>query len=136
MSQTEFRVKVILEATVSPSEDREKVAEALRNLVPGAQAVEARTSAGTSLVAEGQRALTFMRDQLRDRHVRAAARRQLLTGKKGNAASLMLNRQAAAVRVVALCGAPEESPLGPVYFTLESDRLDEAVDWLTAYAEG
>ena len=88
------------------------------------------------LVTSERGALDHVRDQLRDRRIRAAARRQLLVNKTGLATSMMLNRQAAAAGVVAVCGSPEESALGPIYFTLSSDTLDEAVDWLTAYAGG
>ncbi len=80
--------------------------------------------------------LSHLRDQLRDRHVRAAARRLLLYSIKGGRAELMLNRQAAVAGVVVVCGSPEESPLGPIYLRLESDNLPAAIDWLTAYDSG
>ena len=134
-NRADLRAKIALHATISPSEDKEKVAGALRNVVSGARGVESVSAATASLVTEDPKALAFVRDQLRDRHVRSAARRQLLLNRNGNVTSLMLNRQAAAARVIALCGTPDESPLGPIYLTLESDRLDEALDWLTAYAE-
>jgi uncharacterized protein len=136
MQEPEFWAKLVLEATVSPSEDPLRIAKALGNVVgeppaettPGARSVRHET--------ESKKALGQVRDQLRDRHVRAAARRQLLLRTKGNSASLMLNRQAAAAGVVAICGVPDESPLGPVYLTLKSDKLDAAIDWLAAYSEG
>ena len=136
MSHTEFSAKVILEATVSPSESQEKVSAALRNVVGGPVGDESADAGSARLVTEDSGALAHIRDQLRDRHIRSAARRQLLLNRRGGATSLMLNRQAAAAGVVALCGSPEESPLGPVYLTVESDRLDAVVDWLTAYAGG
>jgi predicted RNA binding protein with dsRBD fold (UPF0201 family) len=48
--------------------------------------------------------------------------------------SLMLNKQAAAAGVIALCGSTEESPLGPIYLTAESEQIATVIDWLTAYA--
>ena len=136
MSQPEFRARVILEAGVSPSEDVAKVAAALGGII-GRTAEE--VSQGTSearLVTDDSRALAFVRDQLRDRHVRSAARRQLLLNKTGRSTSLMLNRQAAAAGVLNVCGSAEESPLGPIVLTIESHSLDKVVDWLTAYSEG
>lgn len=136
MPPPEFGTKLTLEARVSPSEDPAKVEEALRNVVGGIQGEEVFDSRSARLTTVDARALSHIRDQLRDRHVRSAARRQLMLNVKGGTTSMMLNRQAAAAGVVALCGGPEESPLGPIYATIESDRLDGVLDWLTAYSEG
>lgn len=134
MSHPSFDARLILEATVSPSEDPHKVAAALGKVVGlGPEGVSVG-NLSARLVLEEQKALEHIRDQLRDRHIRSAARRQLLVNSSGVSTTLMLNRQAAAVGVVAVCGAPEESPLGPIYLTLSSNCLSEAIDWLTAYA--
>jgi predicted RNA binding protein with dsRBD fold (UPF0201 family) len=134
MSQPDFRATVTLEATIAPSEDPAKVAEALGRIVGEVPGEVLGASSSARLATDDRRALTRIRDQLRDRHVRAAARRQMLLNTRGHSTSLMLNRQAAAVGVVALCGSPEESPLGPICVTLESGTLDAVIDWLTAYS--
>jgi predicted RNA binding protein with dsRBD fold (UPF0201 family) len=134
MSLPDLRARLIVEATVSPSEDPAKVAQALGNVVglgPDAASVGPHSA---RLVTEGAKPLERIRDQLRDRHIRSAARRQLILNRTGGTTSMMLNRQAAAVGVVAVCGSPEESVLGPIYLTLSSDKLDETIDWLTAYS--
>jgi uncharacterized protein len=134
MSHPSFQARLILEATVSPSEDPQKVAAALGNVVGlGTDAVTVGNGSAR-LIAGEAKALEHVRDQLRDRRIRSAARRQLLVNGSGVSTSLMLNRQAAAAGVVAVCGTPEESPLGPIYLTLSSNRLTEAIDWLTAYS--
>ena len=136
MTEPDFGANLTLEAIVSPSEDPIRVARALVGLVNEA-AVE--VTQRTTLVrhqTSSVKALVHIREQLRDRHVRSAARRQLLLRKEGTTSSLLLNRQAAAAGVVAVCGTPEESPLGPVDLIIGSERLDEVIDWLTAYPEG
>ena len=133
MSQPEPRARLVLEATVSPSEDPARVLQAMKKVVGEAQCGVATGSDSARLVTEDPRALVHVRDQLRDRHVRAAARKQMLMKSSERSTSLMLNRQAAAAGVVALCGSPEESPLGPIYLTLESEKIDAVMDWLTAY---
>jgi predicted RNA binding protein with dsRBD fold (UPF0201 family) len=133
MSTPELKAKVELDATVSPSEDPAKILQAIKNVVGEAQCDVATDSHSVRLVTEDPRALVHIRDQLRDRHVRSAARRQMLLKNSGRSTFLMLNRQAATAGVVALCGSPEESPLGPIYLTLESEKIGNVVDWLTAY---
>jgi predicted RNA binding protein with dsRBD fold (UPF0201 family) len=136
MPPTEPAAKIVLEATVSPSEDPEKVARALGNVVgmgPEAAAIGPRTA---RLVTSDPKALEYVRDQLRDRHIRSAARRQMVLNREGRSTSMMLNRQAAAAGVVAVCGSPKESPLGPIYLILSSDELDKAMDLIAAYSGG
>ena len=135
MSHPEFRARLRLEAALSPSEDPEKVAGALRNVV-GCPLEPSAGKGHLSLATDDPRAISHVRDQLRDRHVRSAARRQLLVNSSGRTTSVMLNRQAAAAGVVAVCGSREESPLGPIYLVIESDDLAAVLDWLTAYGEG
>ncbi len=85
------------------------------------------------ITSTNRRSLEKIRDQLRDRRVRGVARRLLMTSTEGKKASVMLNRQAAFQGIVALCSSDEESPLGPIYMTLESDDLEALIGWLTAY---
>jgi predicted RNA binding protein with dsRBD fold (UPF0201 family) len=136
MSQPEFQAEVIVEGTISPSEDPSKVASAICGVV-GLEASTVQVGRDSArLRTWDPKVLTRVRDKLRDRHIRSTARRQLLLHRSGKSTSLMLNRQAAASGVLALCGTPEESPLGPFYLTMESDRLDEVIDWIAAYDEG
>lgn len=133
MSQLEFKARLVLEATVSPSEDAGKVFRAMENVFGGAH-FDSSSSPGTAtLMTEDPKALLHIRNKLRDRHVRSAARKQMLLSSSEGAASLMLNRQAAAAGVIAICGSPEESPLGPIRLTLRSQEIAAAIEWLTAY---
>ncbi len=136
MSQPEFLTKITLEATISPSEDPLKVAAAIGAVVGCEPSTVKLAARSARFHSQDPHVLSRFRDKLRDRHVRAAARRQLLVNSAGQSASMMLNRQAAAAGVVALCGTPGESPLGPIYVAIESERLGDAIDWLTAYEEG
>ena len=129
----EIDAEVVFRARVLPSEDPAQVAKALAFL-SGSATLETREGTRTVKASfEGTNSLNFLRDQLRDRRIRPAARRLLLRSSEDGEATLLLNRQAAAVSVVALCGAPGESPLGPVFLVLKSTKLQELIDWLTDY---
>ncbi len=133
--QPDPRVKVRLEATVAPSEDPDKVMSAVKSVI-GGNVREEVGKFGVRVVAEGPGTLQKLHDQFRDRHVRGAARRLLLSGVKGNSTTVLVNRQAATEGVIVLCSAPEESPLGPIYVTIACRGIDAVIGWLTAYEEG
>lgn len=132
-SHPDFKARAILEATISPSEDPAKVARSLGNVIGRGSEDVLVTPTSARLTTDDPKSLARIRDQLRDRHVRAAARRQMLLKMHGQSTSLMLNRQAATVGVIAVCGTPEESPLDPIYLTIESATLEIVIDWLAAY---
>jgi uncharacterized protein len=120
---------------LSPSEDPALVVQAMKNIFSAEGAVmEGRRV--IKIHGEGMDFLDRMHDQFRDRHIRGAARRLLLSGMKGKSTTVMFNRQAATAGVLALCGNADESPLGPIYVTIESKKLEAVIDWLTAYESG
>src|SRR5271169_5235445 len=90
-------------------------------------------AASIRLRSSSSRCLQKLHDQLRDRHVRDAARRLMLASLEGKVLPLKLNRQAAAAGVLALCSSAVESPLGPLNLEVEADDAEKLVDWLTAH---
>ena len=136
MPSPEFRLHVRAQATVAPSEDPAKVRVAVTNTLGECRQSLKENPQGIAIHSDDSASLTRLHDQLRDRRVRAAARRLLLTRREGSSVTVMFNRQAAHVGVLALCGSEAESPLGPIYLTIESDELDNVIEWLTAYETG
>ena len=136
MPKPDLKLRVSAEARVAPSEDPNKVKLALQRILgeSGLEVDESPTRIRAT--TEDAAKLTKLHDQLRDRHVRAAARRLLLSSIEGSTVTLMFNRQAAYAGVLALCGSEAESPLGPIYVTLESKQLEDVIEWLTAYETG
>lgn len=134
--RAELDFKVRLEATVALSEDPEKVLAAMLNVLGDAQHTQRVTKEAAVVESSDRRSLDRLHDQLRDRQVRGAARKRFLFGREAGRTTVMLNRQAAAAGVFALCDSEEESPLGPIYLTVESRNLDAVIEWLAAYREG
>jgi uncharacterized protein len=125
--------RVELRATVSPSEDPRKVLAAMRQVFGDCDCSVDEGADSIRLRSGSSRCLQRLHDQLRDRHVRDAARRLMLASVEGRVLPLKLNRQAAAAGVLALCSSAVESPLGPLNLEIEADDPQKVVDWLTAY---
>jgi predicted RNA binding protein with dsRBD fold (UPF0201 family) len=125
--------KVELRATVSASEDPEKVLAAMRQVLGDCDYSVDEGATSILLRSDSSRCLQKLHDQLRDRHVRDAARRLMLASLEGKLLPLKLNRQAAAAGVLALCSNAVESPLGPLNLEIVTDAPERMIDWLTAH---
>lgn len=136
MPQPEFRMWVTVEAPLALSEDPSKVKAAVANVLGECRYRVEEDSHRIAMISDDSASLAKLHDQLRDRHVRAAARRLLISRRDRNRVSVMFNRQAATAGVLSLCGSEWESPLGPIYLTIESEQLDDVIEWLTAYESG
>ena len=125
-------IDIIAESQVKHTESKEKVAKALSNLFGAGGELRSETDRVVFLSSD-RNSLQLLKDQFRDRRVRAAARRLLLSTVEegGIQAVLMLNKQAATVGIAALCDDPSESPLGPIVLRIRSQRVVEVIDWLT-----
>ncbi len=122
-----------LRATVADSEDPEKVLAAMRNAFGDCDFEVDRRPDSIRLRSNSSRCLRRLHDQLRDRRVRDTARRLMLASVEGNVLRIRLNRQAAAVGVLALVSSAVESPLGPLNLEVETSSPQQLVDWLTAH---
>jgi predicted RNA binding protein with dsRBD fold (UPF0201 family) len=124
---------VFVETQIKRTESKDKVAAAVRNLFRehGDFRIEEDRVQFTSSNLES---LRFIKEQFRDRQVRAAARRLLLSNSQGSNENthLLLNKQAATVSIAALCDDPSESALGPIVLRIRSPLLHQVIDWLVA----
>ena len=118
--------RVRVEAETSPSEDLEKVSKAIENVT----GLKPEVSGGKVVLESDSKALLVLYRKIRDRNVVSSVRRLLLEHKTGGSTWLYLNRQAAYVGKLVVCEGPEESPLGPIKLVIESDSIDEVIDWL------
>ena len=70
----------------------------------------------------------------RDR-IRAAARSLLRRSVEGNRIVFFLNKQAAYAGHVSFSAPEGESPLGPIQVIVETENLEELIDWLAGKPE-
>jgi predicted RNA binding protein with dsRBD fold (UPF0201 family) len=131
--ETRPSVEIFAEAEVKKTEAVSKVAAALKKLF-GERCELRIESDRVMFVSSDLEALRYLKDQFRDRRVRSSARRLLLTNQEEGSLQtyLLLNKQAAAVGIGALCDDPRESALGPIVLRLRSNDLAALIDWLTA----
>lgn len=121
--------RVRVRAGISPSEDPQKVLEAILNVMPGCTVeIRGRTAETRS---EGMVALDTIRESLASRQTLGGLRRNMAGNVRDNTTKFLLNRQAAYAGVAAVCDTPEESPLGPIEVEVESRRIDDIILWMS-----
>jgi predicted RNA binding protein with dsRBD fold (UPF0201 family) len=123
---------ITVEAQVKHTESRDKVASAITNLFPSEGELRLEDDR-IVFISSKVEALQHLKDQFRDRRVRSAARRLLLTNQEDGSLQtfLLLNKQAATAGIGALCDDPSESALGPIVLRIRSQNVLKVIDWMT-----
>jgi predicted RNA binding protein with dsRBD fold (UPF0201 family) len=126
-------IQVVVEVEVNPTEDLEKVKEAITNLFPAASIDVTSRGRKSLLVAttEGIKGLTEFHSRIRQERILAAARRVFRRGTQGNYITFYLNKQVAYAQRISFCDPFGESPLGPIEVKVRCDDTKEVIDWLT-----
>ncbi len=124
--------KIVVSVPVYPSEDIDKVKQAVSNLLETPNFNELRTNAVTYLtcILEERAELDKLREMLEKERIRNAARRLLRKNRSKDRLVFFLNKQAAYVGRVSFSEAHGESPLGPIQFKVESNDIDSLIDWI------
>ncbi len=119
-------MRLRVEAEVKPTEAREKVEAAIKQIFSTLEL----SLIENSLVGESTRveSLDRLHQLLRQQAIRDSARSVMLQSRRGNVMQFMLNRQAAFVSKVSFTGG--ESPLGPIVVTLEAPDIERLIDYL------
>jgi uncharacterized protein len=130
-------VTVTVETEINPTEDEEKVRQAVNNVLGNAEITVKPATRGSTLTAQakGQEALIKLRNILRNDRVRDAARRLLFKATRGETISFYLNKQVAYAGHVSFCEETAESPLGPLRFRIETDNPQDLVEWIAEKTE-
>jgi predicted RNA binding protein with dsRBD fold (UPF0201 family) len=120
--------KIEAYAAVHPSEDPQKVQQAVANIL---SKMDFKYEDG-SIKASSQDlgCLSKIYDIIRSRQVTRAYRRLMKYHMHDDTTWFYLNKQAAFVNVIAVCDEAEESPLGPIKIILHSKNIERIMDWL------
>ena len=123
------RIDLKVEAIVNPSEDTQKVIDAIANLFTRCSPEVSFRSRVVGR-AVGSDSLAILYEQVRSRSAMGVLRRMLLDNRVGDSTSFLLNKQAATSGIAAVREEEQESPLGPIRVTISCEELDALVDWL------
>lgn len=125
----ESPIELKVEASVNPSENPQKVIDAIASVVERCSP-EFRYGGRIVGHAIGSEPLAILYEQVRSRSAMGVLRRMLLDNRAGNSTWFLLNKQAATAGIAAVIEGEQESPLGPVRVTINCEELDILIDWL------
>jgi predicted RNA binding protein with dsRBD fold (UPF0201 family) len=126
-------MKIKIEAEVYPTESREKVMQAVKNLFPSTD-LHVQAQGNIEVVVGEGAGLEFLenlKSMLRSRKIRAAARSILRQSKLNGKLVFYMNKQAAYAKQASFTEPFTESPLPPIRVEIESDDVDKVIEWLT-----
>jgi uncharacterized protein len=126
---TDSPIELKVEAPVNPSEDPQKVIEAITNVIERCSP-EFRYGSRVIGRATGSEPLALLYEQVRSRSAMGVLRRMLVDNRAGDSTWFMLNKQAATAGIASVIEDEQESALGTIRVTISCEDLDRVVDWL------
>ncbi len=123
------QIDLKVEAIVNPSENVQKVIEAIENIFTRCSPELSFRSRVVGR-AVGSDSLSILYEQVRSRSAMGVLRRMLLDNRAGDSTWFLLNKQAATSGIAAIIEDQQESPLGPIRVTINCEELDKVIDWL------
>jgi predicted RNA binding protein with dsRBD fold (UPF0201 family) len=125
-------VQVEVEAEINPTEDLQKVKEAVENIFPLPELEPVQRGQTRILRGRGQglASLSNFANLLRRERIRSAARRVFRRGASGTAITFCLNKQAAYVGHISFSEPVGESPLGPIKVQITTSNPRKLIDQL------
>ena len=126
-------MKITVWAEVRPSEDIEKVKQAVLNIISPTVLNIEDVGDKTYIVATAgsYRALLKMRELIRKQEIEDSARLVLTRGLVSeNKIVIHVHKQAAYVGHLSFVTEERESPLGPITIIIETNKPRQLIDWL------
>ncbi len=125
-------MKIRIKASVKPTEDKEKVIRAIKNIFDG-ELVVSEVQEGYYIIegySNRKESLDKLYNAIRVEQIIAAARSILKKKTYRNKIKLLLHKQAAYAGKISFIDNERESPLGAIYLEIEAEEPDEIIDWL------
>lgn len=115
---------------INPSEDPQKIQQALSNVLEN---VESKTT-DSSIMASSKdiTSLSKIHEFIQNHNSQRVYFRFLSNNLEGDSTWFYLNKQAAFANSIAICEHDNESPLGPIKIVIYSKNIDRIIEWLTS----
>ncbi|AUB56514.1 MULTISPECIES: RNA-binding domain-containing protein [Methanobacterium] len=126
-----MKCKIIITAPINPTEDLDKIIEALSNIFDYDDIIISEESV---TVTGNVSCLLPLKEFLEKRQIRDTARMMILKGwnEKSETINIKLSKQAAFAGFVNLVD-DDLSPLGEIEVEIHTEDVEEFVDWLCAH---
>ena len=131
MKIPELSCSIEVFCTINPSEDLQKIETAILNIFPDIEIN--KNNMQITGISKKIESLSRIFEIIHNRRITNVYRRTLNQNLSENSTWFYLNRQAAYVDVIALCNEEDESPLGPIEIILDSQQIEQVIDWLTSF---
>ncbi|MBI2126450.1 MAG: hypothetical protein HYU02_03935 [Thaumarchaeota archaeon] len=128
MKPVNVDIEIEVTAYLNPSEGLEKVASAIKNIIPSSNPRRREDSVIAEVSSIGD--LQKIYEQTRSRQTLGVVRNRLLRNLSSDETFVFLNRQAAFAGAIVTCDDDNESPLGAIKLTLRSSKIMEVIDWI------
>ena len=128
MKFPDLNCKIQVFSSINPSEDSEKVKEAILNVLPcnNIKSEEFSITGDT----DNFQSMEKIYESIHSAQSQRVLQRQLEKHMDRNSTWFYLNKQAAFVERVVLCEEADESPLGPLKVVLTSPNIERIIDTL------
>jgi len=113
---------------IKPSEDPQKIEQAISNVISNAKITISESS--IKAISKDLESLSKIQEKIHSKRKQKIYRRNLEQNLTDDSTWFYLNKQAAFVDTIALCGEADDSPLGPIKIVLTSNRIELVTDWL------
>lgn len=128
-------VEIEISCPLNETEDRVKVEQALRNMIPLPKYSIEEIADQSYLYGRTSelKALEVFYRKLREQRILDASRKILKQRGRGNLVRFSLHKQAAAVGKISFSQPEGESPLGAITIKITSPQLESVINWLVPY---
>jgi len=120
--------KIEMFCPVNPSEDPEKIIQAISNVFPNSKIKNENYS--ICAVSKDLNSFEKIYETIQSNRSQKSYRRNLEQNLRNDSTWFYLNKQAAFVERIAICEEAEESPLDPIKVVMTSSNIDGIIDWI------